>query len=71
MLETGINAGVDTGIQTGAVPADLAAIDAQLAGMEPISLDELNAQARLMTRVDRKYFRAAGAVPAAAHRHRG
>jgi hypothetical protein len=35
---------------------DLSAIDAQLASMEPISLAELNAQARLMTRVDRKYF---------------
>ena len=55
-VDAGLDARVDTGIQTSAVPADLAAIDAQLAGMEPISLDELNAQARLMTRVDRKYF---------------
>ena len=37
-------------------PGDLSAIDAQLAKMEPITLPELNAQARLMTRVDRKYF---------------
>ena len=36
--------------------AQYGTIDAQLEGMEPISLDELNAQARLMTRVDRKYF---------------
>lgn len=37
-------------------PEDLSAIDEQLANMEPITLPELNAQARLMTRVDRKYF---------------
>jgi hypothetical protein len=36
--------------------AELADVDAQLERMEPISLEELNAQARLMTRVDRKYF---------------
>ena len=36
--------------------AQRGAIDAQLERMEPIGLDELNAQARLMTRVDRKYF---------------
>lgn len=31
-------------------------LDAQLLRMDPISLEELNVQARLMTRVDRKYF---------------
>lgn len=35
------------------VPSDF---DAQLLMLDPISLDELNTQARLMTRVDRKYF---------------
>ncbi|WP_166827505.1 polyphosphate polymerase domain-containing protein [Brevibacterium limosum] len=40
----------------GTAARDLAAIDAQLANMEPITLAELNAQARMMTRVDRKYF---------------
>lgn len=31
-------------------------IIAALGGLDPISLEELNSQARLMTRVDRKYF---------------
>jgi hypothetical protein len=32
------------------------ALETQLQRLTPISLDEINAQARLMTRVDRKYF---------------
>ncbi|WP_209373732.1 polyphosphate polymerase domain-containing protein [Brevibacterium renqingii] len=32
------------------------ALETQLQRLAPISLDEINAQARLMTRVDRKYF---------------
>lgn len=49
----------DSSAQRGSIDdssAQRGAIDAQLERMEPIGLDELNAQARLMTRVDRKYF---------------
>ncbi len=39
-------------------------VDTLLAGLDPIGLDELNARAELMTRVDRKYVLPANALPA-------
>lgn len=39
-------------------------VDVLVAGLDPIGLDELNARAELMTRVDRKYVLPADALPA-------